>query len=171
MRLKYETVVSFFSGSKERTNTKLLDLFAQRSLREVDTIIMVGGYSDSLVLQIFINETFKAKNVIIPIEPGTAVLQGAVIFGHVPSVLAERRCRYTYGIDVCKVFGAKLHLTSKRFTYADGITRAEDVIPAHVKVGQNVKSCVFQPPRLYVPLRKGQKSLILPFSKVRPTIY
>ena len=161
MRLQYKRLLSFFSGSKERIYQKLSDLFAQSSLTDVDTIIMVGGYSDSLVLQNFMVETFKTKTVIIPNEPGSAVLKGAVMFGHDPRIIAERRCRYTYGIGVIRVFNEKLHNVSKRFTAEDGITRAEDIFDVHVKVGQNVKSGVFQPVVPYTPLRKDQKSLLL----------
>ena len=169
MRLQYERVLSFFSGSKEIIYENLSDLFAQSSLRGVDTIIMVGGFSDSLVVQNFMVETFKTKTVIIPNEPGSAVLQGAVIFGHDPSVIAERRCRYTYGIGVATVFDDKLHKVSKRFTGEDGTTRAKDVFSVHVKVGQNVKSGVYQPALRYTPLRKDQKSLLLPlYASPRP---
>ena len=36
---------------------------------------------------------FKDKKVIIPEAAGIAVLKGAVIFGHDPSAISERRCR------------------------------------------------------------------------------
>ena len=169
MRLKYETVLSLFSISKENIYEKMSDLFAQSSLRGVDTILMVGGYSDSLVLQNFMVETFKTKTIIIPNEPGSAVLQGAVMFGHDPSVIAERRCRYTYGIKTTVLFNDKLHKVSKRFTGEDGITRAYDILDVHVKVGQNVKSGVFQPAVKYTPIRKDQKLLDLPlYASPRP---
>lgn len=36
---------------------------------------------------------FKDKKVIIPEGAGIAVLKGAVIFGHDPSAISERKCR------------------------------------------------------------------------------
>ena len=36
---------------------------------------------------------FPNKNIIVPKEPGLAVLKGAVIFGHDPSAISERKCR------------------------------------------------------------------------------
>ena len=169
MRLQYERVLSLFSSSKEKIHKKLSDLFTQSSLGGVDTIIMVGGYSDSLVLQNFMVETFKTKTIIIPNEPGSAVLQGAVMFGHDPSVIAERRCRYTYGIKTTVLFNDKFHKDSKRFNGEDEIAMANDIFNVHVKVGQNVKSGVFQPAVEYTPTRKDQKLLGLPlYASPRP---
>ena len=121
---------------------------------------MVGGYSDALFLQNFIIETFTTKTVIIPNEPGTAVLQGAVMFGHDPSIIAERRCRFTYGIKTIVIHNEKLHKASKRFSDEDGVTRAKDIFDVHVKIGQNVKSGAFQHSVQYIPLRKDQKALM-----------
>ena len=169
MRLKYESVLSLFSHSKERIRKKLLNLFTQGSLIGVDTIIMVGGYSDSLVLQNFMFETFKTKTVIVANEPATAVLQGAVMFGHDPSIIAERRCRYTYGIKCTVIFEPIKHKASKRFTDEDGLTRAKDAFDVHVKVGQNVKPGVFQQFVVYTPQRKDQTLLNLQlYASLRP---
>ena len=41
---------------------------------------------------IFIDR-FRDKKVIIPEGAGMAVLKGAVIFGHDPSAISERKCR------------------------------------------------------------------------------
>ena len=161
VRLLYERVLSFFSDSKEKIRNKLCDLFARDKLKDVDTILMVGGYSDSPVLYNFIAETFKTKTVILAKEPRTAVLQGAVMFGHNPFVITERRCRYTYGIQGSTTFDANLHSRSKRFTDEDGIIRVDDIFKVHVKVGQIVKTGVFQPPVEYKPRRKDQTTLVL----------
>ena len=159
MRLPYERVLAFFSDSKERICSKLSDLFT--TLKDVDTILMVGGYSDCPVLYNFVIETFKTKTVILAKEPRTAVLQGAVMFGHNPFVITERRCRYTYGIEGSTTFDANLHSRSKRFTDGDGIIRVDDIFKVHVKVGQIVKTGVFQPPVEYKPRRKDQTTLVL----------
>jgi hypothetical protein len=43
---------------------------------------MVGGFSESTILQEHIKKGFPDKNLFIPKEAGLAVLKGAVIFGH-----------------------------------------------------------------------------------------
>lgn len=171
MKITYGRLISFFDHSKEQIGNKLDELLANDSLKDVETIIMAGGYSDCLILQQFIIDKFKSKMVIIPNDSSTAVLQGAVMFGHDPSVVGERRCRYTYGIKTCKPFDTAVDKKTKRFVDEDGIIRAKDRFDIHVKVGQNVKAGVFQQSIIYQPLYKKQNTITLELfacSKLNP---
>ena len=47
--------------------------------------------------------------VIIPLEAAWSVLRGAVIFGHDPSLIRERRSKYTYGLAVFDKFDSMMH--------------------------------------------------------------
>ena len=143
----------FFVRSKEAIHKYLNNLFSLDTLQCVGRLCMVGGYSESVILQKFIKETFKAKEVIIPANAGLAVLKGAVLYGHDPSVIAERRCRFTYGIDCHYEFDETKHKDATKYTDDDGVVRARDVFHIHVMVGQAVKTGTFQPKRAYIPNR------------------
>lgn len=84
-------------------------------LDTIDFIIMVRGFSGSKLLtdEIKSNPAFSAIKFISPKDPGTVVLQGAVLFGHSPCAVSARICRYSQGIRVLKPFGSKIHPQSK----------------------------------------------------------
>ena len=146
----------FFLHSKEAIQKYLENLFSVESLQCVDNLFMVGGYSESVILQKFIRETFQEKAVIIPSNAGLAVLKGAVLYGHDPSVIAERRCRFTYGLNGYLDFDATKHRESTKITRADGVVKAKGCFSIHVKVGQTVKTGTFQPEHSLFPSRTNQ---------------
>jgi hypothetical protein len=57
---------------------------------------MVGGFSESEILQIEIRNAFPDLQLFIPMEGGVSVLKGAVIYGHSPKTLGIRLCNFTY---------------------------------------------------------------------------
>ncbi|WAQ99230.1 hypothetical protein MAR_023603 [Mya arenaria] len=40
----------------------------------------------------------KEKEARVPPESGLAVLNGAVLFGHEPTIIASRKTKFTYGL-------------------------------------------------------------------------
>ncbi|XP_061164136.1 uncharacterized protein LOC133173197 [Saccostrea echinata] len=65
----------------------------------VKTIILVGGFAECDIVNKYITREFPEYDVKIPLEPGLAVLKGAVKFGHDQGIIAARVCDYTYGIE------------------------------------------------------------------------
>ena len=78
--------------------THLQDLFLQTAVKRINIIVMVGGFSESRCLQREISRAFPAKKLVIPSDPGMAVVKGAVIYGHDPKAIVSRISRYTYGV-------------------------------------------------------------------------
>ena len=154
-------LMNFFYSSKAAIVECLERLFSSKSLQGVNTIMMVGGYSESVALQEYIQSSFRDKTIIIPTNPGLAILKGAVLYGHDPSVIAERRCRYTYGIDCTKHFDESKHKDSTKFTDDLRVVKARDCFDIHVTVGRAVKTGEFQPGKFYVPVFKDQTSMLL----------
>lgn len=74
-------------------------LLAKPEVSGCAAIVMVGGFSESLLLQEAIQNKFDGLKIIVPEDAGLVVLKGAVIFGHSPTSIAERVCKFTYGID------------------------------------------------------------------------
>ena len=107
-------------------------------LKKVDgiqRIVLVGGFSESAFLELKITEKFK-DIVLIPKEPGKAVLHGAVMYGGKPTSIATRICPLTYGIAQMVAFKSH-HPAEKKFTI-DGKDYCDDVFHVHIRKGTKV---------------------------------
>lgn len=84
IRIKADVVKEFFNVSVksvlDHVATVLKDLQSNCA-----TILMVGAFSESVMLHENVQLTFPNMTFIIPGEAGVAVLKGAVIFGHFKS--------------------------------------------------------------------------------------
>lgn len=67
----------------------LQQLIAEDNFSDVSTLLMVGGFSESPIMQDAIMKAFPAKRVIVPVDAGLAVLKGAVLFGHQSNSILE----------------------------------------------------------------------------------
>ena len=85
------------------------DLLDKPKVEGINTILMVGEFSNSPILQGRIKREFQDYRVVIPIEPGLAVLRGAVLFGHDPSIISERIAKYWYGIASGAKYNPRIH--------------------------------------------------------------
>jgi len=132
-------------------------LLRDPSTRGTTSILMVGGFSESVMLQTAIKNTFPQMTVIVPEGAGLVVLKGAVIFGHDPNGIAKRICRHTYGIEINSPFDAT-HDTSKRFV-SDGRAFCKEVFDKHVEIGQSLNYGEVQSERTYAPLADTDDTL------------
>lgn len=65
-----------FSESIRNTVEHLQDLLSQESLKDVKTILLVGGFSESRILQEAIKKEFSEKVVVRPENSGMAIVLG-----------------------------------------------------------------------------------------------
>lgn len=65
-----------------------------------------------------IKSTFPEMRTIVPKDAPWSVLRGAVIFGHDPSLIRQRRSKYTYGICVIEKFDSSIHNEKYKGSYA-----------------------------------------------------
>ncbi|XP_053400410.1 heat shock 70 kDa protein 12A-like [Mercenaria mercenaria] len=163
LRMEAHIAKGLFEEACGSVAKHLKTLFAEGQVHDVPTILMVGGFSESPMLQDVIRKTMPDKRIIIPAEPGLAVLKGAVIFGHDPSVIQERRCRYTYGVKTSVPFKAEVHPEAKKFVDDDGDVLCADVFDRHVKIGQPVEYGMSQVTKSYVPTSKDTKAMVFSF--------
>lgn len=74
------------------------DFFVKKELSDVQTLFSVGRFSNSSILMDAIKDTLGPEiDVIIPRDPGLAVLKGAVICGFEPEIMTTRFSLQTYG--------------------------------------------------------------------------
>ena len=131
-------------------------------LSKVKTILLVGGFADSALLQKEIkNEFSRNYRVLIPNHATIAVVQGAVIFGKKPTKITERVASATYGAGCSRDFIYGVHPEEKKFV-ADGIEKCGDLFNLFVKenavvrIGQKITSN-------YTLLRATDTNIYIPF--------
>ena len=111
-------------------------------LANISHIIMVGGFSESSILQAEVKRRFGKRNisVVVPSDAGLCVLKGGVMFGHAPSVIQNRICRLTYGRRVGVRYDPRKHGKDKsRVTEWDGVEYQRGIFRAIVRKGESIK--------------------------------
>lgn len=137
MRVNPEIARSFFDLACNHIVDHLKGIFDETKVRGTNTILMVGGFSESLMLRDAIEKGFPGKNIIVPQESGLAVLKGAVQYGYDPRIISTRVCKFTYGVKVSRTFKEGVHPPSKKFM-AEGTPKCRDCFSKHVEIGQQV---------------------------------
>ncbi|CAC5403314.1 unnamed protein product [Mytilus coruscus] len=120
-----ELFLSLFNS----TTSRIVELISQNlenpECKELSMIFLVGGLSESIVVQNTIKKAFPDKKVIIIHDSITAVLRGAVIYGHNPNIIASRIVNHSYGISSKERFDPSKHQESRAVT-VDGVKRCRD---------------------------------------------
>ena len=126
---------------------------------KLDTILLVGGFAESSVLQKAVKDNFEQRfKVITPLDASLCVLKGAVLYGLNPVSIAYRRSRYTYGVSTSMRFQRGVHPPERRSggskeAFCDGI------FDVHVKVNQEVPTNKAVRERTYYPITNDDKLL------------
>ncbi|XP_021359149.1 heat shock 70 kDa protein 12A-like isoform X2 [Mizuhopecten yessoensis] len=111
MHIGFEVCKDFFSEAVCGIMNHTLEIMTE----DITTIVLVGGFSESSLIQAQFQEMFPNKVIFCPQDPGLAVLKGAVLYGFDPSVIKSRVMKYTYGIEVNNIFDPKVHSPEYRF--------------------------------------------------------
>ena len=136
------------------------DLLRKPDLDGVKFLFLVGGFSESPLLQSEIRNAFQHQlRVIIPQDVGLTILKGAVLFGLDPTVVRVRRSALTYGVGVLNTFIANKHPKEKRTT-KDGVDWCTDVFDTFVVVDQSI-SLGETVTRSYTPAKSYQTSTVI----------
>ncbi|XP_078322009.1 heat shock 70 kDa protein 12B-like isoform X2 [Crassostrea virginica] len=103
----------------------------------VDTIILVGGFSESKLIYKSMKESFPNIKILNPPECCLSVLKGAVLYGFQPQQITERVSRYSYGFSSRETFNPKIHRSERDFTHREG-DELEDVFYPIIPAGETV---------------------------------
>ena len=95
-------------------------LLRREEIKDIDSIIMVGGFSNARILSDKIRSISGNIPVIIPEEAELAVLKGATLFGWNTDFITKRRSQKTYGKNVSMKFNPELDRGRKKYTNSDG---------------------------------------------------
>lgn len=133
------------------------DLLRKPELEGVRFMFLVGGFSESPLLQNEIRRAFSSQvRVIIPQDVGLTILKGAVLFGLDPTVVRVRRSALTYGVGVLNKFIPGKHPPDK-LTHKDGVDWCTDIFDTFVTVDQSI-ALGEKVSRSYTPARSHQTS-------------
>lgn len=158
VRIDMPTFKGFFQPAFDGIINHVKELLSSPKLKNVKKILMVGGFSESPLLQDVIRKTFSDCQVIVPEEAGLAVLRGAIVFGHVPSTISIRIARYTYGVKMNTEFDPQRHMESKK-RKINGVEYCTDIFDRYVETGQQVEFNEDHFERFYVPLTSDQTEI------------
>jgi hypothetical protein len=151
VRIDLPTFDSFFQPACDGIIHHLRELFQSPKVRGVKKILMVGGFSESFILQEAVRKAFPDCHVIVPQEAGLAVLRGAVLFGDNPTLIESRIAKYTYGVAMYVEFDATKHKGSKKH-FVDEVAYCTDIFDRHVQKGDELIVNEAQAERSYSPL-------------------
>ena len=131
-------------------------------LSKLKTMLLVGGFADSALLQKEIKSEFSRKfRVLIPNHAAIAVVQGAVMFGKKPSKITERVMSTTYGANCVRDFQPGVHREEKKFV-VDGIEKCDDLFSLFVKEHSTVR-IGDKITKIYTPCRASSDNMAIYF--------
>ncbi|XP_053391678.1 heat shock 70 kDa protein 12A-like [Mercenaria mercenaria] len=81
MRIEAQIFKNLFKPCTDKIVAHIKDLLKQPDIKGTNLFLMVGGFSESVMLQDAIMKELPMGKVIIPVETGLAVLKGAVMYG------------------------------------------------------------------------------------------
>lgn len=138
LHINVETLKKFFESPTKDLIQNMQAIFENPQMNGISLILLVGGSANSEFIQSELEKAFPSVKLVIPPEAGLAVLKGAVIFGHCPTIITSRILRFTYGTDVCPQFDPTKHKEDKKIK-VDGIDRCKDCFSPIVIAGTEVE--------------------------------
>ena len=122
MQFEINIIQDVFKTVTDKISDHLNALFKVSEISSVLMLIFVGGTAESrLVQQTMIQKYQNSKrHVLYPKEPGTVVLKGAVILGHVVNTEDQRLIRHTYGSGIKVPFKEGVHPENLKIESAGG---------------------------------------------------
>ncbi|XP_060553294.1 heat shock 70 kDa protein 12A-like [Ruditapes philippinarum] len=167
----YAKDIEIKSGNKMAISANMMRSFFTNSInsiipfvttilesKKVAAILMVGGYSESIMLQDAVKTNFPEIEIVVPEETSYSVMKGAIIFGFIPTIISKRVLKYTYGVRTTVNFFKGKHPESKRMQ-TDAGDKCQGIFDKHVEKDQEVNVGETQVWRVYTPLYKTQKHL------------
>lgn len=139
LALGSEMMRKLFRLTLKRIVDHLKGLMEDPKISKVQTMLLVGGFADSALLQEEIKSAFsKRVKVLIPNHASEAVVQGAALFGKKTAKISERVVSTTYAAGCSRGFIEGVHPEDKKF-FVDGTARCNDLLSFFVKENASVR--------------------------------
>jgi hypothetical protein len=135
-----------------------------------DYLFLVGGFAHSPLLQERLREEFggRVRKIIIPPDPGAAVLSGAVAYALDPGKIRARRSRLTYGCRSLAPFSAGVDDEGRKVWHEDTQTWCcRNRFQVFVRVGEAVDVQRQVSHRFTVPGRTQKDTTVVFYASTR----
>ena len=115
LRLQPSVMMALFNPIVSSIIRHISELLLIPELSRIEYLFLVGGFSESPVLQEAIRNNFRSSlRVVIPQDVSLTILKGAVMFGLDPTLVHIRRSILTYGVGCLHSFIPGKHPQEKR---------------------------------------------------------
>jgi len=84
LRVSVDIARKWFQHPIDMTIRHINGMLTEPGMKDVNTILLVGGFAECELVQAAVKKAFEGRTVIVPDDPRLAVLKGAVMFGHEP---------------------------------------------------------------------------------------
>jgi molecular chaperone DnaK (HSP70) len=138
MYIDASTLKKFFQPATEELVVHIKQIIENPKAKDITKVLLVGGCAESKIFQNAVSQAIPNVHMIVPEEAELAVLKGAVIFGHNPTVIKSRILRYTYGTEVTPDFIRGVHPRC-RLERICGINRCLGVFNTILSAGTEVE--------------------------------
>jgi len=157
------SVKHLFKPAIESIVGHLKKLLKQNALRGIKILFLVGGFSESPLLQARISKEFGSQySVLTPRDAQTAVVKGAVMFGKRPNIVVERCLSETFGTDIVQPFLRGVH-PKEKLQYIGDEMKCKDIFFVLARENETVKIGESKKTSRYSPVRENQTSVRFDF--------
>jgi len=146
LRVSADIARKWFQHPIDMTIRHINGILREPEMKDVDTILLVGGFGECKLVQEAVTKAVGRRTVIVPDEAGLAVLKGAVKFGHQPRIVSSRHVKNTYGYNVTRLFDASKHPKEKMVISSYGEQMVVDCFEkvvekdTPVEIGKDIES-------------------------------
>jgi hypothetical protein len=134
---------NLFSFTTDHLTEHLKSILHEEATSNTNTILMVGGFSESPMLFEAVKSSFVDQNVLLPEDAGLSVLKGAVIFGHDRKDISVRISPYTYGYKACVSYDPLIHPKERMYIGKDDKKRARGCFEILIRKGEKMSPGIF----------------------------
>lgn len=154
-RVRIKSFEIFFQSACDGIIKLLKKLFQSPKLKDVNKILMVGGFSESCIFQEALRGAFPTCQLVVPGESGLAVLRGAVVFGFHSGTESCRISKHTYGVDMDARFDPAVHEESKK-EVIDGVEYCTGLFDKLIGKGEKLFDGKESGLKYYIPMTPHQ---------------
>ncbi|XP_062572636.1 heat shock 70 kDa protein 12A-like [Saccostrea cucullata] len=156
--IDHATFNSFFQHACHETIRYVKTLLTSSKLSGIVTIFMVGGFSESPILQNAMKDAFPKYRIVVAEEPSLAALKGAVLMAGETPIKDRRLSRYTFGVDTFQIFNPSIHNPMKKKTIC-GVDYCRDIFTKLVRCGDSLSAETHSSQVTYIPIYPNQTEI------------
>jgi len=137
----YKIVYNYINDQANKICQKINDIIGKNN-KAIKALILVGGYCSNEVLVSLIKKGLNNNLYILqPTNPCLSIMEGATIFGKNPSIIKERKAKYTIGMGFRDLWNEDKHskMGKKVFNYEINKWECKNCFSKFITINQNLK--------------------------------